>query len=466
MKNPADVRAACAAASALVDIRAICANSAEQVMEKYYLDPELNPHGYFLRAGGKLPLAKVLLHYITEGGESRTNALIDMYWDDLPQMPSEQALSKACKKISIDAALDYLHSVNVQLPKFAGSTPYLLYDVDGTDVLFDTYMSEDTDPYAVVAGSKTNHSMHATVLFNVLQNRFQDLVIDPDKHKNEIAAACKLMDAFKAPFPPDHPCRYICAYDRGFESYAVIAHAIKNKLDILLRVKDYISTGILGHLDIKWPDRDCWDIDVKLYLTYSKAKKLKEAFENLRVLDKDTNFDLLAKGTQDVFPLEFRAVRIEIAPNHYECLITTLPRDEFPPKMLKKLYSERWNEEVAFRGTKYTVGALYLHSRDPEQVKVELIGALTAYNLAQCMMQEAVKIAADWHHGKYQVYHANLATSVHVMRLYLTHSKMTLDDALTIMAKDLIPERPMRPSYPRNDPKKHRRRVYLTYRVA
>lgn len=112
MMNLADMHTVYAAASKPVDVRTICATASEHVMEKYYLDPELNPHGYFLRTPGKLPLDKVLPNYITEGGESSRNALIDLSWYDPPRIASEPALGKARKKISLDVVLDYMHFVN------------------------------------------------------------------------------------------------------------------------------------------------------------------------------------------------------------------------------------------------------------------------------------------------------------------------------------------------------------------
>ena len=40
--------------------------------------------------------------------------------------------------------------------------------------------------------------------------------------------------------------------------------------------------------------------------------------------------------------MTLRILRIQVAPGAYECIITNLPADAFPPEEIKKIYRMRW----------------------------------------------------------------------------------------------------------------------------
>lgn len=50
-------------------------------------------------------------------------------------------------------------------------------------------------------------------------------------------------------------------------------------------------------------------------------------------------------------------VRFKIAEDTYECLATSLSREEFPLEVIKELYHKRWNIEESFKILKYAIGA-------------------------------------------------------------------------------------------------------------
>ena len=53
--------------------------------------------------------------------------------------------------------------------------------------------------------------------------------------------------------------------------------------------------------------------------------------------------------------MDFRAVRLKIAENSYECIITNPDRNTFPPEKIKALYHMRWGIETSFRDLKHTM---------------------------------------------------------------------------------------------------------------
>ena len=56
--------------------------------------------------------------------------------------------------------------------------------------------------------------------------------------------------------------------------------------------------------------------------------------------------------------MKFRVVRLKIADNCYETLLTNLNPCEFPACVLKNVYRLRWGIETSFRELKYAVGLL------------------------------------------------------------------------------------------------------------
>lgn len=54
-----------------------------------------------------------------------------------------------------------------------------------------------------------------------------------------------------------------------------------------------------------------------------------------RFIDKATYFDYIEYGSLDVFELSFRVVRFPLSESTYECNVTNLPADEYPPERIK-----------------------------------------------------------------------------------------------------------------------------------
>nr|MBQ4172938.1 transposase [Ruminococcus sp.] len=63
------------------------------------------------------------------------------------------------------------------------------------------------------------------------------------------------------------------------------------------------------------------------------------------------------------YSLHLRFVRIQITDDLFEVLVTNLDENEFPPCILKQLYSMRWGIETSFRKLKYTIGLSAFRSK-------------------------------------------------------------------------------------------------------
>ena len=72
------------------------------------------------------------------------------------------------------------------------------------------------------------------------------------------------------------------------------------------------------------------------------------------------------------YDLSFRIVRFSIADGSFECIVTNLPSEEFPPQRIKLLYYARWGIEGSFRKLKYTIGLSNFHAYKPDYIKQEI----------------------------------------------------------------------------------------------
>ena len=93
--------------------------------------------------------------------------------------------------------------------------------------------------------------------------------------------------------------------------------------------------------------------------------------------------DLEKDGKQAVYPMKLRIVRFLLDTGEYECIVTNLKRDAFPPWRIKELYHLRWGIETSFRKLKYSVGLSCFHSKKAEYVEQEIYALVIMYNFCE-----------------------------------------------------------------------------------
>ena len=118
--------------------------------------------------------------------------------------------------------------------------------------------------------------------------------------KNESRALVQMLENIKS------PAKTIILADRGYETYHVFAHIMAKGLAFVIRTKDISRKGGIAY-GFRLPDRE---------------------------LDKD--------GKQAVYPMKLRMVRFLLDTGEYECIVTNLKREEFPPWRIRELYHLRW----------------------------------------------------------------------------------------------------------------------------
>ena len=145
-----------------------------------------------------------------------------------------------------------------------------------------------------------------------------------------------------------------------------------------------------------------------------------------------------------MFEINLRIVRVYIGEDKFEYLITNLPKDDYPRRVIKELYNSRWGIEVSFRSLKYNLALVFFHSCKREFIEQEIFARIVMYNVIS-MLVSSVKIKQK--NTKYE-YVISFSDAVpHCRRFLLT--KSAADALKKLLLMSLTPIRPGRSS-PRN----------------
>lgn len=142
--------------------------------------------------------------------------------------------------------------------------------------------------------------------------------------------------------------------------------------------------------------------------------------------------------------------------------MTNLPRDEFPPERIKKLYFSRWGIETSFRKLKYTVGLNNFHAYKSEYVKQEIWARMITYNITETLVNHTV---IEKRETKYD-YKVNFNSAVHICRSFLRPAAEERPiNVEALLQRELIPIRNER-QYSRLKTAHFRKPRYFIYRAA
>ena len=401
-----------------------------------------------------LPPEMLLSFLLTEGSSSTKNELFDFYGPS--QKVSASALNQQRGKLKHEALYAVLSEFNRSLPTSDSKYHYIAAD-GSTATYFSTPKFSDDDYYYSPGPSvKGAYSMHVNAFYDLISHRYTDVVIQPVHQKDEYKAFCTIVDRH----PVTNNTKNIYMGDRGYCSYNNMAHVIESGQYFLFRAKDVSSKGIVSGFGIS-PDKpyDGW---VSTTLTRTHNRNVFDA-KTCRFICKNISFDYIEQDSYQTYPISFRIVRFELSTSSYECILTNLPEDEFPPDKIKELYNLRWGIESSFRQLKYTVGLSNFHSYKPEFIKQEILAKIILYNATEAIIQcVAVQHSETTKHG----YKVNFAYAVHICRIFLRYTtKEGSMDVSTIISKELVPIRNNR-KYPRLQTAHFRRPRYFIYRAS
>ena len=283
--------------------------------------------------------------------------------------------------------------------------------------------------------------IHTITLFDLLDKRYLDCVVQPGRKKNEFRAICDLADKY------DYGGVPVFIADRGFACYNFYAHAIEKGIYFLVRAKDINVKRLLNIETL--PDR----IDTNVSIILSRSKSIKkqkhpELAEQYRFISKEVSFDYIEHGSNDEYPLSLRIVRVEIIDGKFENLITNLPADEVSVDELKLWYHLRWGIETSYRDLKHTIGTVNFISKKVEFIEQEIWARLILFNFCAIITAHVVIVQNDTKH----VYQVNFAMAMKICHDFIRLRETELPpDVEALIGNYMLPIR-----HNRNYARQHR----------
>lgn len=427
-------------------------DSVDSVISDYVVNPESD----FTRRK-KFPADKLITFLVAEGSSSTKNELLDFFDMDTDK-PTDSAFNQQRAKLKPEAMEAVFQRFNEHSDYLFETPDYRYIAADGSTVTYFSRPEFSPPEYFVEPGhsAKGFYSIHINAFYDLNRHTYTDALLQPVHEKDEYRAFCDIVDRHRV--LPGSKNVYIG--DRGYCSYNNMAHVVEQGQYFLFRTKDIHSKGLVGNFD--FPEEDSFDIPVKVTLVRSHSKKIVVSDGYMRFVDKATSFDYIEYGSVDTYRLSFRVVRFPLSETSYECIVTNLPADEFPPERVRECYFARWGIETSFRKLKYTIGLSNFHAYKPEYIKQEIWARLTAYNITENLINHTVIETHDTKHD----YKINFAAAAHICRVFLR--RPAEKDPINVMAllkKELLPIRNGR-RYPRLKTAHFRKPRYFIYRAA
>ncbi len=401
--------------------------------------------------GRKLNFETTLQCLITMESGSVQKELLSLFQYD-PHTPTASALIQQRAKI-LPEALDFLfHEFNDAFPSDRTYRGYRLLACDGTDVNIAHNPADTENYFQSKPGEKGFNQLHLNAMYDLCSRRYTDAIIQPGRYRNEYRAMADMVDRSKT------EQKTIFLADRGYEAYNIFAHVEQRNMYYLIRVRDSERASMVSSFPL--PQQEEFDQKVHLILTRKQTKAVKASGEPYKFLPSSSTFDYLDLHSNLYYPISFRVVRFLITSDSFECVITNLPPDEFPPDELNKLYAMRWGIETAFRELKYAIGLTCFNAKKVAHIHQEIFARLLLYNFCEIITTHGVITQKDTKH----TYQANFTLAIHVCRFFLrSPSDRAPPDVEALIRKYLLPIR-----LGRSDPRKVKPKSFASflYRVA
>lgn len=310
---------------------------------------------------------------------NRTNTeLINFFGIKRKHIPSKSAFTQQRKKFNDKLYPQLLKEFNKATPFAKTFKGFHLVAVDGSDINLPTDKNDTIYRVKQARSDNYYYQMHLNALYDICENRYVSVVIQPRPNMNENAAFCQLVSDY------DMPQNTIFMADRGYITFNTIAHLIKNNCYFLIRAK---APNCPGSFTKNLMEADTFvDKTVLLGLTRSSKNLHNPDFDVIKKLSVTRKFDYLPSNDKDsIYGLKIRCTCIQLPDGSYEYLISNLSKKIFSADDLKELYWKRWSIETSFRSLKYALSLVYLHSVNRELIIQEVYAKILMYNITSLL---------------------------------------------------------------------------------
>ena len=347
--------------------------------------------------------------------ERSSTELFNFFTRKKQHIPSKSAFTQQRKKLT-DSLFPYLMAcLNESVPLKKTYKGFHLIAIDGTDINLPTDRNDNIYRVKQARSDNFYYQMHLNALYDILENRYVDAVIQPRPEMDENAALQMLADRSEI------PGKTIFIADRGYVSSNSIAHLIESGNYFLIRSK--APSSPCSYIKHMMQDGVETDNVVDIGITGAKGICLKNP-QVYKYLRPDRKFDFIASSDRkSVYWMRVRCTCIKIGNNSYEYLISNLPKDEFSASDLKGLYWKRWAIETSFRSLKYAFSMVYLHSVNRSLIKQEIFAKILLFNftaLLHAYAQQSMQLLRLVKSRKQQ-YKVSFDNAVPIAKLFLIH---------------------------------------------
>ena len=381
----------------------------------------------------KLLFPDMIKTILSMAGKPVREELLD-HFDYSAETVTASAFVQAREKINPEAFRCLFDMVNREYPCTRTFKGYHLIAVDGSDLAI-SYDCKDKDTYQPLGANINGCNLyHINAAYDILENRYTDMVLAGCVHEGEQAALIAMAERC-----PEKKCIFIA--DRNYPTWNVMEHIIRSGGHFLFRSKDINSyTSLLTKFNL--PDKE-FDLDISTTLTTKETVKVKAEPMKYRFLSSSSVFDYVDKDHQ-FYTVHYRAVRFRLdGSDDYESIITDLPRDKFSTETIKKLYQMRWGIETSFRNLKYSADLSTQHARKRRSIQQEIWARLILYNLSFIIIHHIWEKSSKGR-KKYS-YTINKTRAIHLVRQALGRRKGGHPPDLEALVKaELLPVRPGR----------------------
>ena len=291
-----------------------------------------NTENCFIR-NRKMPLSDLLYTMINRKGLTLTLELRNYMKTFHPGTEiSKPGYLKQRMKLNPDAFLDLYHYHNKNFysePDYATYHGYLILAADGSSINIPT-TKETLELFG--SSSRKNAKPQASLGLACLYDVLNRTIIESDCNRckfDEMTVAETQIDMLSNTIGTKQP--FIIIMDRGYPSTPVFIRMMDKNISFLVRLKssDYKKEQESLECADKW-------IDIVLDKSRIRHYEGTEMAERMRKMGK----------------LHLRMVKICLANDNYEVLLTNLPTEEFSTEQLSELYHMRWGIETAYETLK------------------------------------------------------------------------------------------------------------------
>ena len=375
--------------------------------------------------------------FLTQMESHSTNREIHDFFLPLGRPVTQSAFVQARDKLNAEAFPTLFQQFNSKYPFRKTLFGLHILAVDGSDLNIPADKKDCSTFISYNSKQGGYHQMHINLMYDLIEKRYTDVVIQPRAEIREVAAACSMVqrNAIR------QNCLYIC--DRGFESLNLMALIASQGNFFLIRAKE-IHASVSPFQLVPVPEDEEFDIAAKFLVTRN-PKLWKEDPSLYKLIHNKRDFDLIAPADRkSTYELRFRLIKIRLENGSYEYLVTNLPIRKYPTSMMKDLYHLRWGIEVSFLFLKYGIALNYFHSVKREFLIQEIYSRLILSNFISLV----VSCAELPYTGTAYRYKISYSDAIYKCRSFLV-GNAAYADVLPLLLRDRVPVRPNR-NCPRN----------------